>query len=447
MSQLYRRNDLINLILNHPPELPKMAKTVKYFDRIREPDFFRKMAFWVFPGIDTTAFALQILQVLFANYQDGDLNLKIDELRNTNLSILKKFVLSLHDESCGGFYQTSQNHFPTLHATHCSIALVKAVVGRGNGGEVDYDSLIGSREVDRFYGADMGNSGSLSSKIIDFVSRCYDQESGGFFETPVELLNNEGVSRRPSIVATSSAMWICHQLGIEIEEFLEKYCRSTKEKVTQFVYSLRVKKDGSTSFKNTTKSEQPWICSCYYAERLLRNLGEMLSDEDIIGMLTFIIKTKNKHSAFCAGDRLDANLIHTKNALSIITRYHDRLAEISKLDGELFDGKTFLIETYEDVLSFMRETYVDGGFSPAESFRYMPNIYSTRMALDIFRYFKVLPALSGVEMRTPEFLDKGKVVTFLAACYSKEAGAFRGYPYLESYIPRGYMEEHFLVAA
>ncbi len=447
MNKIDLNREWVRLILNHPPEIPKMAKTVKHFDRIREPDFFRKMAFWVFPSIDTSAFALQILQVIREDLKDDRLGVNLVDAFDVDSEALRNFVLRRRHSRSGGFFQTRHNQFPTLHATHCSIALAKAFDIKSDWGGINYDGQIGSRAFNNFYRLKEESAKPLSSEIFEFIAKCYDQESGGFVETPIEILEKENIRRRPSIIATSSAIWICFQLEQDIEEFLATACNSNTERIISFVNNLKTIKDGCVAFKNTSKSEQPWICSSYYAERLLRNLGVELSGDDLQGMIAFILGTKNDDSAFCAGDRLDANLIHTKNALSLISRYYDKFVNIKTLNDKTFDPKLFIEDTFRDVSRFLKETYVLGGFSPAESFRYLPNIYSTRMACDILRYFKQLSRMENITAPQFDFMKHAEILKFLNTCYSREEGAYRGYSYSAEYIPEGYIKEHFLRAA
>jgi len=109
------------------------------------------MAFWVKPGIDTSCFALQVLQLVNLLFPDKRRNRRIINFVNTIESDLKSFVFDRYDIKTGGFYQTSANQYPSLHATHCVISLIKALTDIKNNDRINFEDTIRHDVFDNFF--------------------------------------------------------------------------------------------------------------------------------------------------------------------------------------------------------------------------------------------------------------------------------------------------------
>ena len=456
------RTTLKELVLSCPPEIALMANKVKDFDRIRENDFFRKFVFWVFSSIDSNLFSLHVARQLFQYFNDKmDLNHYV-KYRENIISKQKKeiysFIASLYDQETGGFYQTHKNRRPTLHAIHCVVGAVGSVyklnempVGIFDDREtIDYDWKVKGTFFDNELQTYLPvNCESFSSSILNYVANCYDNETGGFFETPKSVMQRYNKKLPPTIVATASAIWIVNQLAVSLDTFLDEYCKTDRDTVKSFVYNKRIQKDNWCAFTNSEMSTDPYICTAYYAERTLRLLdGENIDYDVIKQLMNFIVRQKRKGSAFGAGNGLGPNLIHTKNALSIIRRYPDVFESVKSRSWWKFNPLNFLEKTCLDVAEFMKTTIYRGGFAPAEANKYLPNLYSTRIGYDILRYFKIYQSLFGINIPdTNNIIHPDETLTFIYSCTADNSTICRGFTREIEFIPPDYLHYHYGISA
>ena len=449
MCKKENNGSLLDLILRYPPEIPMMRKSAKHYDRIREKDFFRKMAFWVFPSLDSTYFALQTLALLRDDDNSDDINLFINKFENA----IKDFVFSCYDKNTGGFFQTYENKYPTLHATHCMVGLVKSFLALRSAKPIDHSKPITKEEI-RVFEEISGfkrNKIDLCASISRFAKSCYDDRTGGFFEMPKELLKENNLIRSTSVNNTASALWCAFHFEEDICSFMSEKRFDIIENVYNFINIHKVIEDDKVAYLNFIDDESPWICSTYYAERSLRNLKKLLSDEEIEGIMRFIISIKWKNSGFCAGNskgsNLDVNIIHTKDSMSLLRRYYLNFNTITRVNGRSFDSNEFMRNVCRDVTRYLEKTYVMGGFATAEKQRYLPNIYSTRLAYDIIEYIISFSKNLGLNQPNFDFLNKKETIKYLLSCYDEQSGAFRGYSKDKKYIIKEYVKGFFGMAA
>jgi len=443
------KSKLFELVLTHPPELPMMSKGAEGYDRIREKDFFRKMAFWVFPGIDTSCFALQVFQLINWMFPSSSIKQKVEGFLDEGERNLKKFILSCYDRETRGFFQTKRNSFPTLHATHCVITLIKAISALKSHGDIDFDGPLGKEKIEKWFssGGLQIPGGNVIESILLFVGSCFDSTTGGFREIPNEIAEQNRLMRAPSINATASAVWIGYQLEEDIAKYIDLETNAFRKGILAFVEARRVIEKEGVAYRNSIQDERPWVCATYYAERISRNLGERCSIQEFNRILSFIERAKQKGSGFSAGDTLDVNLIHTKNAMSLIRRYYTMNGILPGEKAALNEAKRSVANICEDVVRFLKKTYVKGGFSTAEKEKYLPNVYTTRMAYDILRYVDFFVKELGIEKPSLHFIDPEETIGFIFSCYDKNVAAFRGFSYDTSYIPQEYMKSFFSLAA
>lgn len=442
------KKKIINLILRYPPEIALMAKEERHYDRIREKDFFRKMAFWTLPSIDTTYFALQTLVLLSHQERDS----AIEDFLAKNATKIKRFIFSLYDEKTGGFFQTNKNKKPSLHATHCAIGLINCLHALSNGEQVDYSKPTTKKRIsDYFCDAELGKDVDIIKEITRFVSSCFDQNTGGFYEIPKNLLDSNNVEHEPSINNTASALWCSFHLEGVITEFIAHEYKDSyvdiQEATINFIGRHIVKDNGATAYKNFMYDECPWICSTYYAERAIRNLNGKISPEDLEGIFSFIISIKKPNSGFCAGSSLDENIIHTKDSMSILRRYVDKFKEVDNYEGKEFNPKNFIKSMCKDVNKYLNNTSVNGGFATAERERYLPNVYTTRLAYDIINYLDFFSKEFNFKINIKQHINTKDTVLFLLSCFNENDGAFRGYSYDSLYIRKDYIKTIFGIAA
>lgn len=432
--------ELIELVLKHPPEIPLMARNEKEFDLIREKDFIRKFGFWILPGIDTTSFAFQIFQ-LIAEYSHDEKYIKtIKTFINHEKENIRKFIFNLFDPVSGGFFQTNINELPTLHAIHSTIAFIKAFNGIELDRKIDFDGILGKEEYESFFDHNefyLQHRG-ITHSIINYVNSCYDPATGGFFETPKKIFQRTKFKRVPSINNTASAIWICYQLDEALCKTLNLSHDEFQKNIFNFIHDLQVEiEKDKYSFKNSIIDDNSWVCSIYYAERTLRNIGHEFFQNNFSKFLNFLSSSKIESSGYCAGNSLDANLIHTKNALSLIRRYFHLIPNRNEVANTIIN----------DHIRFLKSTYYKGAFGIAEPKKFAPNLYSTRMAFDIMRYLEFFAEEIGLEKPIFDFVDPQETIQFILSCYNYEKGGFHGFTTSIEYVNPEYINWHFSLAA
>ena len=444
------KREIIDLILKHPPELPMMAKHIGPYNGIRERDFFRKIAFWVFPSIDVTYFAMKIFYMLLRDESVSDsTKVRIKEFLYRNGESINKYVignLRSYGNGIVGFTQTLENQYPTLHAFHCTIGLAEYYYViqeslRGNKRLIDtFRSFQPARaEIENYF----KNKKDISKLFLSFVTNCYDPFSGGFRETPKKILKQSHLEIfSPTINATASAILIYFKVIGNLETINFKGYGNTRDNIIDFVEKRRIDRSGKIAFTNSELENDPLVCSTYFAERVLRLLEYEMSEEFKKGFIKFLLSTRKSGSGFSAKAGLDPNIVHTKHALSLIRRYYKEYSEIKGNESE-----RILKDICTGVLKFIKESYIKGGFSFAYRKLYLPNIYATRLAYEIknslseFFFDKVL-----LERKDLEFIRPDETLDFIFSCYSKEVGAFRGFSYDPKYIHKEYIKEFFTSA-
>lgn len=371
------------------------------YSRIREVEFSRKILFWDEPGVDTTYFALEILNKLEAGIPKE----KRDKI--------EKFILeSVYNEIDGGFKQTESIPYSTVHATHCAIGALKQLYFAYD----DKNKIVNSKPL-----GIKNLQGILSEKkverIFTFLKSC-ESDTGGFRES----YNEEKSS---TINDTATALWICwHMERVEQQNY---------EKTISFIKKcFKYIDDDKCGFTNTVNSDnnRVWICTTYYANRLAVYFDEI--KKFIEGhehcLKEFIISCARKRkSGFAADNRLEPNIIHTKDALSLLIRQwkvHEHANEEESRE---------LINIVEGVKNFMGQCYLNGGYAFAENKYYVSNIYATRLALDIVEYIDIFRKFNKRNIESLN-IERERIIDFVWSCYDEKAGAFRGYKRFEGIV-------------
>lgn len=379
----------VQLAKNKNYERLYILKGSECYDRIREVDFSRKILFWDENGVDTTYFALDIFNKLSFEIPRNDKDKIIDYLRN-----------DLYNEADGGFKQTEAFPYSTVHATHCGIGVIKQIHDNNqNEIQIDYQSPMGFDVIKDVLGNDR------AEKVFSFVQKCESQE-GGFRESYNE-------KKLPTVNDTATALWIYWHMN--------RMDQCNSKKIIELIKSCFKEVDkGKCGFSNTINDRNSvWICTTYYANRLSEyKCFKPISDFILsnLGCLeNFVMNSLHKNGGFGADNKLEPNVIHTKDALSLLRQW------------KYFDNKKELCHrVVKGIENFMGSCYANGGYAFAETNYYTPNIYATRLALDIKDYIERFNKDRIVSSNID--IDEERVFEFVNSCYDKRIGAFKGYP-------------------
>lgn len=447
-----------NLILRYPPEIERMSKKEKPYDSIREKDFYRKIAFWVYPSIDVTYFALKTLYLFLINPNiddrfECDIRGYFEKIKN----LIKAFVFERLES--GFAYQTSKNEFPTLHALHCTIDLVDYYYAIENNVKKELNSdRTAKEEIEDFFSDE--KSPFLGKEIYEIfknsIASFYDDELYGFSDIPPVLLKKIGtLNTQATINATASALWCYKKMGLleggkpkfEIEGYGD-----IREKILEFVAKHKISKNDTVAYLNSKGEKPPLVCATYFAERILRFLNpdddNYISEGDKEGILRFLISVKKDGSVFAPSKGFDANIVHTKLSMRLMSRLNGELKNIMK-DNFLI----FLNSMCEDIAIFMKNIEMDGGFPFAEKNMYLPNVYATRLAYEIkYSIINDFHRELGVKKPNFDFMKADETFKFIKSCFDDGKGfsgtkggegAFRGFSYDKEYIIDEYINEQF----
>jgi len=266
----------------------------------------------------------------------------------------------------------------------------------------------------------------IRSRIPSFIESCYDPKSGGFFEIPNDIICKNDLKRFPGINQTSSAHWMLFNLQIPTELVCGIKEKNCQKRIIEFLHFHKVEKEGWVSYRNSINDENPWVCSLYYAERISRQMKIQPTIDNIIGMYRFILDAKQPESGFSAGgSKMKPNIIHTKDAISLIKRYFGEYSNKFIEINTITNPKLFIIDIINDVTSFIKNAYFKGGFSIAEPSHYLPNIYATRMGYDIVRYFKYFNENFNFNIPNFDFLSPDDTLNYIESCYDAKEGGFK----------------------
>lgn len=388
-------NKQVQLAKNMNFERLFILKNSNYiYSRIREVEFSRKILFWDELGVDTTYFALEILNKLEA------------DIPKEKRDKVEKFILeSVYNEIDGGFKQTESIPYSTVHATHCAIGALKQLYfAYDDKNKIANNRPVGIKNLQEIL------SEKKVERIFTFLKNC-ESDTGGFRES----YNEKKIS---TVNDTATALWIYWHMG--------RVDQQNSEKTISFIKKcFRYIDDSKCGFTNTVNSNnnRVWICTTYYANRLAIYFDEIKrfieGHEDCLE--EFIIScARKRRSGFAADNRLEPNVIHTKDALSLLIRQwkvHERASEEKNQE---------LINIIEGVKNFMGQCYLNGGYAFAEHKYYMPNIYATRLALDIVEYIDIFRRFNNKNIESLN-IEREKIIDFVWSCYDEKVGAFRGY--------------------
>lgn len=400
-----------------PPELILLRKEgLKQYEIIKEYEFIEKIRYWMIPGIDCTYFYTQIKDKLHK-----DKEFSVNEKEN-----ILEFIYNLYMKENGGFRQTLRHNFSSIHAVHCAIGIINIFYNNNRkDGSVDLEKPLGRNLLEKYL------TKTKVDSLIGFIKSCYF--SGGFFQSPGRLDGQ-------TINDTASALWcLWHLEALEEIKFSE---------VWDFMQKCTIKKDAHCSYKNRITDNQSWVCSTYYALRIkkimaeydpdyLAQFNEKTENGDLI--LNFILDAKHPKSGFGANGNLDANMIHTKGALSLLksNKYHldfDKYLINNKKIKNPINFKNGLIE---DVRIFLAKCEYKGVYAFAETKYYQPNIYATCLSIDVKN---ILAKMStGKEEMGVSDPQKNAAMKFLEFCFNRETNGYKGYSLSPAYLPKNYI--------
>ncbi len=415
----YRYETILKMLTSFPPELYYFKKQTLNFSIIKEFDFVSKIApYWANPGIDTSYFAVRVYDLL------------IPERRFINEHDLLQYINSLWHESnyYGGFKQNVEIEYPSIHGIHSIIGILNLLnsTNRLLTGSVDCSAQTGQQ----FYIKKLGTE--KVQKIIKFIAKC-QSENGGFSENPQY--------ENPAINTTASALWCLWHLGamdlVNIEPLIS------------FVKKMWVPTGQNIGYKNTTDDIQPWICSTYYALRIFMSLKRdklfdylsTFAKESGELLLNAIIQSKHESSGFGAAKAEIPNLIHTKDAISLL------LSSKYEINKTYFsDKEKLLYSILEDIAGFLDVTYYKGAYCFADKKYFQPNMYATylgyrirRMIEDYISKFKLNVNYQLKEKISIPKEEIGAAIAFVESCYDKSIGAYRGYSNSPNYLPKEFI--------
>lgn len=409
----------------YAPERYLMKRRIEPYDTIQEYEFVTKVELWDTYTIDSLYFMLQIFFSLNA----------VDRIDAYKDQILK-FVVDRLDINSGGFRIGDDIDSITIHSNHCAIGVLKLLNILFNVNSKDREQLInrhGHVEVklgkEDFQAMlvranyDTSKCEAAYEALFDFVSECYSY-GGGFKE-------NRDKYPLPTISDTSSALWILNQLGL-LEGEIKELRKIKFDEIDMFLSNLLDVKEYNgkkiCGYRNKYGSEESmWLCSTYYAFRCYSDISLVIKDrrifpddETLLGVVNFIILCEKRGGGFGANQILTPNIVHTKDALSLLKRL--RKLDLKNENSEL------LLQTEKKIkdktLLFLEKTKYNNIFSFGPSEYFQPNVYAVNLALDIYRYLDI-----PIEERV-----KNSIIDFLFTCFDKTGGGCYGYSKDGKYI-------------
>lgn len=411
--RMYALESRKRIFTSFPPEVFHMEKETDInYSRIRERDFIEKItAGWVRPAaIDTTYFALHIMNAL-ACPPSAEIKSKIADFMNR---------LYTEDGEAGGFRQAESIKEISAHAIHSAIGILNLLYSEGNG-KFKWDRPMGRNLLEQYLGT------NKVRQIINFLKRCQN-ENGGF---------SEDGSGDPTINASTSVLWCLWHL-----EALDK-CNF--EGLLGFMEKQVVEEDGNNviGFRNQSKDRCAWLCATYYAyrslytikkhnEEVLRN-RKIPDPQKVINFISSCIKSgegEGEPKAFAASADLKPTIIHTKDALSLVS---GKYLDMEKAKG-VFTDKSLV----NGIECFLTNCKYKGVYGFGERKYYFPNIYATQLALNIKAMLK---KNSDNKDDLVDSQQKKLILEFVNSCYDQKSGGYRGYSNSPEYIPNDWIQK------
>jgi prenyltransferase beta subunit len=289
------------------PERILMRMDVSPFNAIREMEFVKKIELWDTLTLDATYFMLQILVRL--NKKDF-----IKEYEGK----ISTFTLDLFNKDKMGFQINRENQNEvSVHSNHCALGILNLLSNYKN---CSFGDIAGNNVcIDNKYMERID-----INLVFDFLKECY--RDGGFAEKPIKHY-------LATIVDTESVLWIFRLLGwLKDTSMLKKIDTDFLKKISKFVADLKSPRFSRNNEKTLAylsrygNKEEPYLCAVYYASRILweirqvdknNNLGG-LNEEEKMEILKYVLECQNEDGGFGASPNRHSNIIHTKDALSIL---------------------------------------------------------------------------------------------------------------------------------
>lgn len=416
------QNKLSKMVLQTPPELVRLIRHDPLFYRIKEFDFIDKIVYWTQPGLDTSYFAMRLID-------------HIDPSAITNRDRLLSYMLkSLWTErgGVGGFRQNDSVKFASIHAVHAAIGLIAIYFSphRWDNGSLKCTEPAGRAVFNQYFGKDKVDA------LIKFIEKSYHHAIGGYAQNPsFKKLDENGDRGFVAINTTASAIWCLWHLEA-LDSFKEK-----KDKITGFLRENKIMAGNSIKYRNSKLDyNNGWICSTYYAHRIAMTLHrnkiiddndplitELKSDRDMTRNFLFESMDRRR-GGFGAAPNEHANMIHTKDALSLLESKKYITSNSDAHSDRISDQQANLL--MESTRKFLNTACHDGLCGLGEHKYFLPNIYATYLSLRVKKMIDNNYTLDAHEKET--------IMAFVESCFDYKAGAYSGFSTDERFVSKDY---------
>lgn len=385
------------------PERILINKGVSPYNCIQEYEFIRKIVLWDKETIDSLYYALQVAHKIGA----------VDFIEE-NKDAMLVFIRGCYSQK-GGFKIGIDDALPvdlTIHSTHCGLGALKYLQSSGSVSSAEMGGkILGSSALEGYLG-----EGSVDS-LYRFLNEC--KLPLGFKESP----DPEGRYFQPTITDSASAAWILRQVMPETTNCQDHLREHMSGELTTFIEKLKDEGNpeapndvGTLAFRNKLgMREKRWLCSTYYAFRLLNDLAivnEKLDDEEKMKILNFIIRCQNEDGGFGPNYGETSNIIHTKNAVSLVFK---RLTFKNDVHSKALNKTKNAVAI--KVAKYLERSCFNKIFAFGCAEYYQPNMYAMSLGLDIMDYIGI-----DVDDET-----KVAVQSFLEMSFNKDTGGVVGY--------------------
>ena len=362
---------------------------------LQEPDLKRRILSWRDASIDSCYYALAILN----RVQDERV---VESCRSTLLDFLVSNFVPANSQKCPGLFAFRQaaGVGPTVYASHMAVNVLKLLEGMDA-----YGSPLGYRKAVEIFGP----RGIDVEKLVGFVRKSQDNDSGGFYDYPNALDQLAGIQTSHSAC--------CFLWNLDRLELVAK-------SLCDFVFRLLPEEQKMSD--NLGFSDRPGgmalSCSTYYALRVLEKLGERAwIEENKKRLAHFLELCWHERGGFGASPSGRRSLIHT--ALAIATLL-DILKDPSFLSqGDRLKKLVSYIEGCKDRHDGFK--FWSGAFGLGGHW-YSANLYATSHVVESVRL------LGTIDPDCAQLLNKKAIGSFVrsTAITSLEGGdgcVWRGY--------------------
>ena len=287
---------------------------------IKETALKRRILYWRHPSIDSSFYALDILNKLGSPQPTA-------RCAPTLFQFLRDSFVAAetqqHEQPKLSAFRQSPKAAPTVYAGHMAINLIKLLEGIS----VYRDPLGYANAVDIFRRARLD-----IEEFLAFATRCLDQETGGFYDFP-----QSPFPQLASIQNTHSACYLFWNLD---------RLDSVAEHILRFVFSCLTRGPNKQGFSEYPGGP-PLTCSTYYALRVLQRLGQAKwIQQNKTELIEFFDSCWDERGGFKASPSSGRTLIHTCLAVAALL---DILEEPSLiLTADRLERLTAYVRSCED---------------------------------------------------------------------------------------------------